>query len=215
LATQPLYAGHKSRLGRKLVIFLAIVAVSPLVAGTYGAIHNQFSYTVSSEYFTAFKFVQFDLLDSPLPDRVRASIVGFRASWWMGPALGILISLAAFVHREPREMLHAGVRAYAVTIAVTALVGLVALLIGIASTKPLRLEDYAYWYVPSGLLHPRRFLCAGYMHNGAYLGSVVGVVVAWIDNVVGGIRRRRRIREELVRTSSSGSGDEAVLRVRR
>ena len=193
------------RAARKLLIFLAIVAVSPLVAGIYGAIHNQFSYTVSSEYFTAFKFVQFGLLDSPLPDRVRASIVGFRASWWMGPALGILIGLAAFVHREPREMLDAGVRAYAVTIAVTALVGLVALLIGIASTKPLHFENYADWYLPDGLQHPRRFLCAGYMHDGAYLGSVVGVGAAWIDNVVRGLRRRREVREGLVKAAPSGS----------
>jgi hypothetical protein len=43
-----------------------------LVAGLFGIIHDEISYSVSNEYFTKFKFIQFRLLDTNLPDRFRA-----------------------------------------------------------------------------------------------------------------------------------------------
>ena len=71
------------------------VALSPLLlvtccvaAGLYGALHNQISYTVSPDYFHAFKFHQFGI-SSELRGRIGASIVGWYASWWMGLLIGI------------------------------------------------------------------------------------------------------------------------------
>jgi hypothetical protein len=35
------------------------MAIACLIAGAYGALHNQISYSVASEYFQQFKFIQF------------------------------------------------------------------------------------------------------------------------------------------------------------
>ena len=59
-----------------LFVPLAIIA-----AGIFGALHDQISYTISSEYYTKFKFNQFGLLHQSLPTRVRVAEVGWRASW--------------------------------------------------------------------------------------------------------------------------------------
>jgi hypothetical protein len=40
---------------------LSLFLIACLLSGAYGAIHNQVSYTVSPEYFTKFKFVQFGI----------------------------------------------------------------------------------------------------------------------------------------------------------
>ena len=90
---------------KKFAVYLLVVALAIIVAGLYGMIHNQISYTVAPEYFTKFKFRQFGLTDIPLPNRVRASIVGFLASWWMGIPIGLLVGAAGFIHRDHREML--------------------------------------------------------------------------------------------------------------
>ena len=74
----------KLLLMRKLLIYVLLVFLAVVLAGLYGIAHNQISYTVSPEYFTKFKFQQFGFVDMPLPERVRASMVGFLASWWMG-----------------------------------------------------------------------------------------------------------------------------------
>ena len=58
---------------KKFGVYVLIVVVAVLVAGLYGIAHNQISYTVAPEYFTKFKFRQFGLVDTPLPERVRLS----------------------------------------------------------------------------------------------------------------------------------------------
>ena len=90
---------------KKLAVYLLLIGLAVLAAGLFGVAHNQISYTVSPEYFTKFKFWQFHLNDSPLPERIRASLVGFLAAWWMGIPLGLLIGAAGFMHHGHRRML--------------------------------------------------------------------------------------------------------------
>lgn len=69
---------------RRLPAVLGLLGVGSLVAGTYGILHDQVTYTLAPEYFTKFKFLQFQLTESPLPDRFPAGVVGFLATWWVG-----------------------------------------------------------------------------------------------------------------------------------
>jgi hypothetical protein len=64
---------------KQIGIFLLFLPAAMLVAGLFGIIHDEISYSVSNEYFTKFKFIQFGLLDVNLPDRFRAGVVGFLA----------------------------------------------------------------------------------------------------------------------------------------
>ena len=169
---------------KKLLVFLFLMIVAVLVAGAYGALHNQISYTVSSEYFTKFKFRQFGLLESALPERVRASAVGFFASWWMGIPIGVLVGGAGFIHRGNRRMLWVSLWAFLVVALFALFVGLVGLLYGFSQTASIDLGDYDGWHVPPDVQDLRRFLCAGYMHNASYLGGALAVVAAWIFHLV-------------------------------
>jgi hypothetical protein len=163
----------------KILIFIAFIAISLLVAGLFGAVHDQISYTVSPEYFTRFKFIQFHLVNSDLPERVRAGIVGFKASWWMGIPVGVLCGAAGFVQRTPLIMLRALTFSLAIAVAVVLLAALAGLVYGWFQTRSVDLGAYAGWYVPRGLNDVRAFLCAGYMHNAAYLGGVFAIPVIW------------------------------------
>ena len=53
----------------KLLLFPVLLAVACVIAGLYGALHNQISYTVSPEYFHANKFHQF-AIPANLHDRL-------------------------------------------------------------------------------------------------------------------------------------------------
>ena len=60
----------------RLLLFLAYLLLAVATAGLFGALHDQISYTVAPEYFTRFKFIQFDLLDERVPERLRVAAVG-------------------------------------------------------------------------------------------------------------------------------------------
>ena len=175
---------------KKLIMFGLFVALAVVVAGVYGMVHDQISYTVSPEYFTKFKFEQFRLGDSPHVDRVRAAIVGLLASWWMGVPVGILVGFAGFIHRGAGQMLRMLLWSMCVAVAFTLLFGLGGLLYGYLQTEHIDLADYRGWYVPADVMNVRRFLCAGYMHNSSYLGGALAILVAWAFHIVVRLRSR-------------------------
>ncbi len=178
----------KLLLMKKLLIYVLLVVLAVLLAAFYGIIHNQISYSVSSEYFTKFKFRQFGFVDMPLPERVRASIVGFLASWWMGIPIGLLVGAAGFIHKGHRRMFKVSLWSFAVVVVFTLLFGLCGLFYGYLQTTSINVAEYRGWFVPDDVVNLRRFLCAGYMHNSSHLGGVLAIVAAWIFQII--VKRR-------------------------
>jgi hypothetical protein len=169
---------------KKFGVFILIVVLAIVVAGLYGMAHNQISYTVAPEYFTKFKFQQFGFTETPLPERVRASMVGFLASWWMGIPIGLLVGAAGFIQPGWRRMLRVSLWSVLIAVAFTLLFGLAGLLYGYFQTSHIDVAEYGYWFIPHDVTNLRRFLCAGYMHNSSYLGGVVAIPVAWGFHVI-------------------------------
>jgi hypothetical protein len=167
----------------KAGIFLLFLPAAILAAGLFGMVHNQISYSVSAEYFTKFKFVQFHLLDPGMPERIRAAQVGFLASWWMGIPLGLLCGVAAFMQRSPALMQRALAWSVVLIVALTLTVALAGLGYGWRQTEAVNLADYRGWFIPHDVKELRRFLCAGYMHNAAYLGGALSVPAAWLFHI--------------------------------
>jgi hypothetical protein len=175
---------------KKLLVFLLVVALAVFVAGLYGVAHNQISYTVAPEYFTKFKFIQFGFTDTPLPERVRASMVGFLASWWMGIPIGLLVGAAGFIHPGPGRMLRISLWSLLVAVTFTLLFGLSGLLYGYMQTQHIDVAEYRGWFIPEDVIQRRRFLCAGYMHNSSYLGGVLAILVAWVFHAMVKLRTK-------------------------
>lgn len=163
----------------KLRTFALYLLLAVIAAGLFGSLHDEISYTVSAEYFTKFKFIQFGLLDASVPERLRAAEVGFLASWWMGIPLGLFTGLAGFMHETAARMRRALLLSLPLIVAFTLVFALAGLALGCALTSQVDLASYQGWFIPDGLEQPRNFLCAGYMHNSAYLGGVLAIPVAW------------------------------------
>ncbi len=159
-----------------------------MLSGLYGMAHNQISYTVSSEYFTKFKFQQFNIESINLPDRVRAAEVGFLASWWMGIPIGLLVGGCGFIHSNHWQMLKFSLISFGLVILITLCIGLGGLIYGCMETRSINPADYKGWHIPDGVVHLRRFLCAGYMHNASYLGGTISIYAACAFQVVAKIK---------------------------
>ncbi len=175
---------------KKLLVFISLFWIAILLAGFYGVLHNQISYTVSPEYFTKFKFQQFGFVNTPLPERVRASMVGFLASWWMGIPIGFLVGVVGFIHQGYRRMFKVSLWSFGAVIAFTLLFGLCGLLYGYFETRTINLANYQDWYIPDDVKDLRLFLCAGYMHNASYLGGTLAILVGWTFQIVVRIKTR-------------------------
>ncbi len=169
---------------QKFGVLGAIVVLACAGSGLFGMLHNQVSYTVSPEYFSRFKFLQFGLLDPSVPERARAALIGFLASWWMGLPGGLFLGASAFVF-PAAQMFGAAARALVAALFTAALFPLGALLWSLIwdpASVPLRPG-----YARPSVTNPIAFERAGAMHRAAYFGGVFGLAAGrfWM------MRRRR------------------------
>ncbi len=104
--------------------------------------------------------------------------MGVLASWWMGIPLGIIITGVGFIQQDFKRIFLVTLQSFLVVIAVAMLVGMLGLLYGYFQTQEFILSEYQGWFIPDDLTQPRRFLCAGYMHNSSYLGALLALPLA-------------------------------------
>lgn len=164
---------------QRTFIFVLTMALMPFVAGLYGILHDQLTYTISEEYYTRFKFIQFGFWDSDLPAKManpRAIVcaVGFGATWWTGILIGPVIACVGLIHKNNDTMKRANIRAVLITLTVTLVTGVVGLLFGWL----VLVENGVSWWLPEGLIERDHFIMVGSMHNFSYLGGLLGLIAA-------------------------------------
>jgi hypothetical protein len=170
---------------KKFLTFILIIIIAPFIGGLYGIIHDQITYTISEEYYTKFKFIQFGLIDmgneAILPNpRLSVVAVGFLATWWMGIPIGMILGLVSLIHQDSRRMFKVTMKAYLITVGVALITGLIGLAYGKFHLSKVGVD----WWLPENLIDTENFISVGSMHNFSYLGGVIGLVFGLIYSVM-------------------------------
>ncbi|WP_124981228.1 hypothetical protein [Nonlabens xiamenensis] len=178
----------------KIVALILILIIAPILGGIYGIAHDQLTYSISEEYYTKFKFIQFGLehwglgqnigtatapeiiLNNP---RFGTAIVGILGTWWVGLIIGIFLGLIGLIHRNGKEMFKATLKSIILTTGIAFLTGLIGLLYG----KIFLVEDPPNWFLPDNLIERGNFILVGSMHNFSYLGGFIGLIFGIIFSV--------------------------------
>lgn len=161
--------------------------VGALIAGTYGVLHDQVTFTLGPEYFTKFKVFQFGYGEVADAGRWVAAKIGFQASWWVGLFAGWFMGRVA-IPRVPAK-LAARLCAQGVVgmMMVTLAFGLAAWVLALAWLDEALVSRWAVAVRGFDVVDAKAFAVVGYIHNGSYLGALVGLVGALIW-----VRRRCR-----------------------
>lgn len=169
----------------KLALVPVLFLIACLMSGVYGMVHNQISYTVAPEYFTKYKFYQFQI-DDQIPERAGAALVGWQAAWWMGIVIGVVLIPFGLIIPGNTNYFWGMLRVFLVVTATTMLVGLAALAVAyIVVDREMAGNLVAY---DNHIEDDVSFMRAGTMHNFSYLGGLFGIVTGAIAIIV---ERRR------------------------
>lgn len=160
---------------------VALAARGALIAGAYGILHDQVTYSLGPEYFTAFKFAQFGWADLGLPVRWFVAEIGFLASWWVGLFAGWFLARCLVAQVEPEEVTHRVVRGFWF-IAVGAVLGTASgWCFGLVTTIDMDHSGIADFAASIGVQNFVGFTRVAYIHNGTYLGGLAGLVAAGVS----------------------------------
>jgi hypothetical protein len=184
---------------QKSLTLIGIIIAGCLVAGLYGIIHDQLTYTISPEYYTKFKFYQFGLTDERTEavfafPRFQVSLVGFMSTWWVGVPIAFILGLFS-LHSDRRTMVDIAIKGISVTILVAFFNGLYGLYWGYTYLANQPRENFGRrWFIPENLVDFPSFVAVGSMHNEGYIGAFYGLFVgiAYVGWRKGMMKMRQR-----------------------
>lgn len=175
-----------------LPAMLAYAVLGSLLAGLYGILHDEVTYSISHEYFTRLKFAQFEYANFGFPARVFVAEIGFLATWWVGFFAAWFIA-RIIVPAFPRaKAFRYSLRGFLIVLAFALAASTVGYALGM-----LHGSNYSTWEDLTSALGVQdipSFVRVAYIHNASYLGGLLGLVVAVIH-----LRR--------LKTPKRGAGD--------
>lgn len=159
---------------------VGVAFVGAIVAGGYGILHDQITYSISPEYFTKLKFEQFHYANCGFSDRVFVGIIGFLATWWVGLVGGWFLA-RRLIPGQPRSQAYRQIRnGFVCIFAFGLLFGLSGYAYGLWRGQD---ADYSSWRSTIQFLKITdtwSFVRVAYIHNAGYFGGLVGLVVALV-----------------------------------
>lgn len=159
---------------------LLVSILGALVAGVYGVLHDQITYSIGPEYFTNFKFEQFKYADFELGDRITVSCIGFLASWWVGFIFAWFLSRRLIPNQSRYTAYVKIMRGFGIVLGAGVLAGLAGYFYGIWRGPE---ADYTAWRPLVGRLQITdtwAFVRVAYIHNASYLGGLFGFIAAMV-----------------------------------
>ena len=156
--------------------------VGALIAGLYGVVHDQITFTLGPEYFTRYKVWQFELHDDPAPTRWVVAKIGFLASWAVGLFAGWFLGRMTVPKTSAFQAARLSLNGVAIMLVVTMMGGLGGGTWANIRLNPDRLSFWNDSFRFMEISDIKAFATVGYIHNGSYLGALVGLILAlaWV-----------------------------------
>lgn len=155
-----------------------LAVVGALIAGIYGILHDQITYSISPEYFTKLKFEQFHYADFGLPRRVLVGEVGFLATWWVGFVAAWFLARLSIPKWPIKRAYQYTFTGFAIIFGSAMVAGVVG---GVAGYYRRSNPDFSRWQdyaAMNGVRDLPAFVNVAYIHNPGYAGALVGLIAA-------------------------------------
>ena len=164
----------------KIGILILTIILTPILAGVYGILHDQISYSISPEYFTKSKFEQFGFVEYGFENELATvAIIGFWATWWTGLIIGAVNGIVGLIQPTTKMMRKSIYGATIRTLGIGIGIGLIGIVVG----EFIISEIDGNWIIPENVKDKNDFLVVGTMHTFSYIGGLVGLIFGTIYQV--------------------------------
>ena len=150
---------------------------STILFAVYGFLHDQVTYSISTEYFTKLKFDQFAWLRQGNSDRAFAGTIGFVAAGIMGWVMAWFL-VRCLLAGPPHAVAMSNVwKAVGTVMLGSLLAAVTAFLYGCTALAEGPPESWLRKVQTLAIVDQRAFVHVAYIHNGSYLGGAAMLVM--------------------------------------
>jgi len=165
---------------KKGLIFICCIFLSIVIVVLFGVLHNQFTFTISSEFFTKLMFERFGFVEyCTTTPRLTASIIGAWSTWWIGLISGLIFSTIGLFYPAAKDMIKSISYASLILLVTTTIIGLLGLCYGFFNLSGLE-KSCCF---PLEINNVKNFIAVAKMHSFSYVGGAVGVVLGVFSQI--------------------------------
>src|SRR6478609_721448 len=154
----------------KLLTFIVLILIAPILAGVFGAILDQGTYTISPEFFRANRFDNIPF-SWTVNERLMAGIAGWNQSWKFGVVLGIALSAIGTIHNGHMKMFYYTLLSFLLALGVTAVVSLIGMVVTLNTEFEIPVN------MSSNIEQPAKYMAVIMINNYARSGGIIGVLL--------------------------------------
>jgi hypothetical protein len=165
---------------KHLPAILGHAALGAVIAAMFGVAHDQITFSISSEYFTRLKFLQFHYADFGWPQRIFVAEIGVLATWWVGLIAGWFIARKTVPNFPPKVALLKSLEGFAVMFLIAVFGSIMGYTFGLIRGPNADYSNWMHFASRYGVEDLPSFGGVAYIHNASYLGGLVGLMAALV-----------------------------------
>jgi hypothetical protein len=173
----------------KITIWILFIITTPILAGLYGIVHDFITFSISSEYFTNFKLIQYQIPEYYKTNEwLSIGLVGFLSTWWTGLPIGIILGGYGIWKKDLEINLTLKLKSIGLTLLITILLGAIGFVIGKTLLAPMHISEiFITNSSPNSEMRDAllkiadwpNFIIVGTIHNFSYFGGLIGLLFGW------------------------------------
>lgn len=152
-------------------IIIALLILAPMMASLYGFIHDQITFSISEEFFTKFRFKDYDMPYAWHP-RAKAGMIGILNAWQTGIPFGLILTMVGRIHKNNNKLLFYTFYTYLLTFFCSFLFSMAAIYLPVASDTVAIGKN-----LPADILDPIAFQRVETINNYGYIGGIIGMLM--------------------------------------
>lgn len=164
----------RKQLMKKTTILILSFLCTPILAATYGAVHNQVSYSISPEFFTKSMFPLFGFVEyGRNTPRLTSAIIGAWSTWWLGLIIGVVFGIIGLFKSNANRMLAFIKNALCITFVLVIASGILGFVFG----KIYLMNTTINWGFSGTQEQLKNFAIVGYIHDFEYCGGILSIII--------------------------------------
>ena len=163
-----------------LPLIVVVSLFGAIFAAVYGAVHDQLTYSISSEYFTEVKFKQFSYLDFGFGNRVFVCFIGALASCWAGLAIAWFLARRLIPNQPKGRAIRQIGTGFAIVFGCAILLGCTGFGYGVWRGPDANYDQWLWATRNYAITDIWAFVRVAYIHNASYLGGLVGLIASLV-----------------------------------
>ncbi|MGN6647443.1 MAG: hypothetical protein ACTHJT_13060 [Cytophaga sp.] len=152
-------------------IFIALLILAPMLASLYGFIHDQITFSISEEFFTKFRFKDYDMPHTWHP-RAKAGMIGILNAWKTGIPFGIILTVVGRIHHNDKKLMFYTFYTYLLTFFCSFAFSMAAVYMPVAGEM-----EAIHKTLPTNILDPIAFQRVERINNFGYIGGIIGMLM--------------------------------------